>query len=117
MITHQFEIAGVKFRKGQFQEARVNRGDRLTLVPEPNNQYDSKAIKVMKGDLHIGFVPRTHNQQIHEAVSQRPQDVGCCVDAAWANGCWVVVNIKEQTDGNTGTISKPAPTRAPDHTG
>jgi hypothetical protein len=99
MKTFQFEIAGTKFRMAAYKQAQVTRGDRLTLVPEPGNQYDPKAIKVMKGDLHIGYVPKTHNKQIHEDVTQRPAELGCCVDAAWASGAWVVVNIKDDSDG------------------
>jgi len=100
MKTHQFEVAGVKFRSKAFDEAQVQRGDRLTLILEPTNKYDSGAIAVYKGEHHIGYVPRTHNTLIHEAVAQRPAEVGVCVDAAWKGGCWVVVNIKEQ-DGNS----------------
>jgi hypothetical protein len=101
MKTFQFKIAGVKFRMPQFKEAQVVRGDRLTLVPEPDNKYDSKAIKIMKGDLHIGYVPKANNQQIYEDVTQRPSEFGCCVDAAWADGAWVVVNIRESEADET----------------
>ena len=31
------------------------------LVPEPENRYDSRAIKVMVGDKHVGYVPRKKN--------------------------------------------------------
>lgn len=99
MKTTQFEVAGVKFRTADFRKAQVNRGDRLTLKPEPDNKHDPLAIAILKDGIQIGYVPRTHNQQIHEAVTKRPDDVGCCVDAAWASGCWVVVNIREETDG------------------
>ena len=53
MKTMQFEVAGVKFRHADFLKANISRGDRLTLTPEPTNQFDALAIKIMKGDIHI----------------------------------------------------------------
>lgn len=113
MKTFQFEVAGVKFRWQVFCEAKVMRGDRLTLRPEPTNQYDLWAIGVYKDEAHIGYVPKTHNKLIHEAVTGKgtvgpaakpsewpPDRYGCTVDAAWKAGCWVVVNIKEVQDGS-----------------
>jgi len=95
MKTLQFEVAGVKFRRKAFDEAKVQRGDRLELKPEPTNKYDPHAIQIVKDGQHIGYVPRTHNKEIVEAIKTRPADVGCCADAVWASGCWVVVNIKD----------------------
>lgn len=105
------------FRLPDFKRAKVDRGDRLTLVAEPQNQHDAHAIKLLKGDIHIGYVPRSHNQIMHKDVTQRPEHVGCCVDAAWASGAWVVVRIREESDGNNGTSEQSAPARAPDHPG
>jgi len=104
MKTTQFEVAGTKYRPTEFKAAQINRGDRLTLKLEPTNKHDPLAIAVYKGDIQIGYVPRSHNAQLHEALKSQPDDVGCCVDAAWVNGCWVVVNIKEQ-NGSSETSS------------
>lgn len=100
MKTFQFEIAGIKFRAADYDRAQVTRGDRLTLRPEPTNKYDPLAIAVYKGEVQIGYVPRTHNRDrtLHEALKTRPAEVGCCVDAAWKMGAWVVVNIKENNE-------------------
>ena len=100
MKTFQFQVAGTKFRMTEYRIANPIRGDRLTLILEPINEHDPLAVKIMKGEHHIGYVPRTHNkdQMLQEALRDRPQEVGCCVDAAWASGCWVVVNIKEQNE-------------------
>lgn len=104
MKTIQFEVAGTKFRMAEYRAASPARGDRLTLVAEPTNKFDPLAVKIMKGEHHIGYVPRTHNKDrtLQEALKERPQEVGCCVDAAWASGCWVVVNIKEQDKDDDG---------------
>lgn len=103
MKMFQFEVAGVKFHAAHFAQAQVTRGDRLTLRLEPTNPHDPLAIAIYKDEAHIGYVPRTHNKDrtLHEALNQRPQEVGCCVDAAWKGGCWVVVNIKEDQEGES----------------
>jgi len=100
MKTFQFEIAGIKFRAANYEKAQVTRGDRLNLKLEPTNQHDPFAIAIYKGEAHIGYVPRTHNRDrtLHEALKTRPSEVGCCVDAAWKMGCWVIVNIKENNE-------------------
>lgn len=110
MKTFQFEVVGAKFRAADFAQAEVTRGDRLTLKPEPTNQYDPLAIAVYKGETHIGYVPRTHNKDrlLHEALKERPQEVGCCVDAAWKLGCWVVVNIKDDNEPTELSDIRPA---------
>ena len=47
-------IAGMNFRYGT---DILERGDIVTLVKEPDNEYDNEAIKVMVGGLgHIGYV-------------------------------------------------------------
>jgi hypothetical protein len=98
MITTQFEVSGIKFRFEQFTKAQVARGDRLTLKLEPTNQFDPNAIAVYKGDVQIGYVPRSHTKHIRDDLKARPEDIGCTVDAAWRAGCWVVVNIKDDNE-------------------
>ena len=33
----------------------------VTLVPEPTNQHDPNAVKVMINNIFVGYVPKTHN--------------------------------------------------------
>jgi hypothetical protein len=35
----------------------LSEGDALTLVPEPDNEYDAQALKVFRGGKAIGYVP------------------------------------------------------------
>lgn len=95
----------------QYQQAQVTRGDRLRLKFEPTNQHDPFAIAIYKGEAHIGYVPRTHNRDrtLHEALKDRPHEVGCCVDAAWKAGCWVIVNIKENNEPTENAGAPAAP--------
>jgi len=53
----EFSLAGVSFRRENFQQAALVPGDLLTLKREPENKFDPNAIAVYKGALHIGYVP------------------------------------------------------------
>lgn len=93
----QFEVAGVSYRMAQFKSANVSRGDQLTLVLEPTNEFDALAIKVLKDAQHVGYVPRTHNRDraLHSALREHPELIECHVDAVWSKGCWAAVTIKD----------------------
>lgn len=96
MKRTQFEIAGVGFRLESFTQAALHRNEVLMLKPEPTNKFDPLAIAVYKGDLHIGYVPRTHNKQIIEQV--KAGKAQCFVETCWQDGCWVDVVMTDEPD-------------------
>ncbi len=59
-------IVGTCFREDPFElTAGLKEGDALKLVREPENRYDTRAIKVLNPDgMHIGYVPRSKNEVI-----------------------------------------------------
>lgn len=62
-----FTITGMQFKHGaKFLE----RGDEVKLVKEPDNKYDSEAIKVeIEGMGHIGYVANSPHTVIGESYS------------------------------------------------
>lgn len=42
----------------------LNNGDRLELIWEKNNPFDSNAIKVLADDKKLGYIPRNKNQDL-----------------------------------------------------
>ena len=71
----EFFVAGVSFEGRQtwladlaMQFAKDGNPKPVKLVAEPNNQFDQNAIRVeamtSAGWQHIGYVPRTINQQL-----------------------------------------------------
>lgn len=65
-------LTGVSFRPAEAKEAvkRLSIGDELGLERDPNNQYDSNAVKVVTLDTEdeegqfIGFIPAADNTEI-----------------------------------------------------
>lgn len=70
------EVAGFRYRDIAIEEVSV--GDEVTLVPEPNNEYDSKAIKVMLGKNHIGYINRGQIDAFHDWLAHN--NISACVE-------------------------------------
>ena len=53
-------VAGVSFRPDAVADGTFDPGQRLALVPEPENEHDPNAIAVWNADrtLQAGYVPR-----------------------------------------------------------
>jgi hypothetical protein len=53
-------VAGVSFRPDAVADASLDPGQRLALVPEPENEHDPNAVAVWNAErsLQAGYVPR-----------------------------------------------------------
>lgn len=40
----------------------------VTLIAEPENEYDSNAVKVILDDVHIGYIPREKSFDVSQAL-------------------------------------------------
>lgn len=99
MVSHpafSFELAGVRFRLEEFQKAQVQAGDVLELRAEPQNPHDKAAIAVYKGQVMLGYVPRTHNWAMMEAL--KAGRLTCVASSVWSRGCWVKVAATDPDD-------------------
>ena len=58
-----FKVAGVSFHKQKVES--LSEGDVLSLERDPDNKYDSNAVKILnpEGEM-IGFVPKEFNTAI-----------------------------------------------------
>ena len=54
---HSFYVAGVKFHELHTVIKEVEPGEALLLVPEPDNKYDPNAIKILRDEVMLGYVP------------------------------------------------------------
>lgn len=61
-----FTIVGMYFRSPAEQYALETApvGTPVVLVPEPTNRFDANAVKVMIGESHVGYVPRTMTREV-----------------------------------------------------
>lgn len=59
--TYEFYVAGTKFHQYPRVKPFIREGDEVLLIPDPENQYDPNAVKVLypRGDeiIMLGHVP------------------------------------------------------------
>jgi len=60
----EFYVAGVQYHDLHKCIRKLKKGDGLWLVPEPENSYDSNAVKIMKDDIMLGYVPAKHSASV-----------------------------------------------------
>ena len=62
-------VAGFQYYQGETVWSRLNVGDALTLLSEPHNAYDSRAVKVLWQGEQLGYVPRLDNAAVHHLLA------------------------------------------------
>jgi hypothetical protein len=76
IVVQQSPIAGFRHYDGVEIWRRMSVGDRLQLVREPDNPYDSNAIRVSWREHMLGYVPQRDN-----AAVARQLDRGVALEA------------------------------------
>jgi len=80
-----FHVAGVQHHRLHKCADELEKGSRLTLIPEPDNRFDPNAIKIVymnnEGDVfQIGYVPKRLSGIITICVT-RPGKITECIVA------------------------------------
>jgi len=83
IIVQQSPLAGFQYYDGKVVWDNMRVGDALTLVREPQNPYDSNAVRVDWKGQPLGYVPRRDNRDVARQI-----DRGALVQAR-------IVNLKE----------------------
>jgi hypothetical protein len=83
ILLQDSPLAGFQFHEGKALWKQLKEGDALTLTREPDNHYDSKAIRVEWQGHKLGYVPRRENldlarlmdngQQLHARITRLQQ--------------------------------------------
>ena len=70
MLVQSSPLAGFQYYagKGRWEEMKV--GDPLTLVREPDNPHDPKAIRVEWHGEKLGYLPRAENRSVAEELDR-----------------------------------------------
>ena len=64
-----FNIAGFIYYDGAEVFSHLKIGTLLTLELEPNNGYDCRAVKILFGKYHLGYIPRANNRIFYKLLS------------------------------------------------
>lgn len=85
-MPFRVRIAGNSFRDvaGQLAMQALERGDNLTLQPEPDNQYDPNAIKVLtEAGVCIGYVPKYKNVEVGDLINDSEEVITLYTGDGW----------------------------------
>lgn len=84
IILHTDFIRGLVYSDLDLTKVNFKRGERLTLVPEPDNDHDSDAIAVYRGKTRLGYIRKEETAKIHEwNESYRGQAAFRCTVKQW----------------------------------
>lgn len=61
LLLQTSPLAGFQYHQGEACWPELREGARLALVREPDNRYDTRAIRVDWQGLKLGYVPRAEN--------------------------------------------------------
>lgn len=104
LIPIKFNVAGTSFRPKE--AATVVVGDRLDLVPDPTSIYDPDAIKLLKGDVHIGYVPKAQLDEVKDwvaAASSQKKTYACVADYVWRHHAGIGITAVMVLGADMGT--------------
>ncbi len=71
-VTHdRIIVKGIEYRKEQARKALTGskEGDPVILIPEPDNKFDPKAVKVCVNGVHVGYIPRYMSREIADNIT------------------------------------------------
>lgn len=64
ILLQDSPLAGFQYHAGKTLWPQMRAGDSLTLVREPDNPYDARAVRVEWRGHKIGYVPRRENADV-----------------------------------------------------
>ncbi|HVY07395.1 MAG TPA: HIRAN domain-containing protein [Burkholderiales bacterium] len=64
ILVQNSPLAGFQFHEGRQLWNQLKVGDVLTLVREPDNAYDARAVRVDWNGHKLGYVPKAENEAV-----------------------------------------------------
>jgi hypothetical protein len=63
-------VAGFQYHRGEALWNRLEAGDALALIREPNNSYDAKAVRIEWKGHKLGYLPRVENHAVAQLLDR-----------------------------------------------
>ena len=95
-------LAGFQYHAGRALFPLMSIGDPVTLIREPDNPYDSRAVRVEWYGAMIGFAPRTDNVDLARMMDNGTPVAGRIVHLQKGRDPWkrVLLEIVVPQSGN-----------------
>jgi len=76
-MVYYSSIKGIRFQTHGKTIYNKDAMTELELIPEPQNQYDDKAVGVWLDGKQMGYIPRTQNKAIFKALEEGGPELKC----------------------------------------
>jgi hypothetical protein len=70
LLVQSSPLAGFQYHAGTVLWERLQVGDALTLVREPENAHDTHAVRVEWRGVQLGYLPRAENEAVAAALDR-----------------------------------------------
>lgn len=70
ILVQSSPIAGFQYHEGKALWEQMQVGDALTLVREPDNEHDPRAVRVEWQGHKLGYVPRKENETVSRQLDR-----------------------------------------------
>lgn len=70
LLVQSSPLAGFQYHAGEALWDELKIGDRLTLVREPDNPFDPRAVRVDWHGHKLGYLPRAENEAVAAAMDR-----------------------------------------------
>ena len=70
LLVQNSPLAGFQYHAGEILWERMQVGDALELVREPDNPHDARAVRVEWRGVKLGYLPRAENEAVAAAMDR-----------------------------------------------
>lgn len=77
ILVQSSPLAGSQYYSASRFWTEIRVGDRLSLIREPDNRHDAKAVRVEWNSQKLGYVPRAENRAVAQALDSGEKLEAC----------------------------------------
>lgn len=93
LCVQESPIAGFQYYEGERLWPRLRPDDPLTLVREPHNPHDHRAVAVYWSNLKLGYLPRRENHAAAQMLDRGQPLQGRILELRDTNNPWGKVKV------------------------
>lgn len=76
LLVQSSPLAGFQYHAGAALWERLQVGDELTLIREPDNPHDARAVRIEWRGAMLGYLPRAENEAVAAAMDRGERVTG-----------------------------------------
>jgi hypothetical protein len=70
LLVQSSQLAGFQYHAGAALWERLQVGDALSLIREPDNPHDARAVRIEWRGVQLGYLPRAENAAVASAMDR-----------------------------------------------